>query len=121
MPAKLTAHRSGYCVFTQRIECFFKGWVIHTRAGKTQVTAIGSRTGIVRELFGQRCKVFTLLKALLDFNQFGLSLIVIEGVIDLNEDVRSTALLSQAGDFIFVRALQVFSRHFNLVEEGILF
>jgi hypothetical protein len=54
VPAELALHGFGNLALLQRIERFLEGRIVNARAGVPQITAIGSRTWVLRELLGQR-------------------------------------------------------------------
>ena len=116
--AELGAHRGGHLILVQLVQRVLEGRVVHTWAGKAEVTACIGGARVLGELLGQLGKVLALFQALLDFLNAGLGLGIGGLVVDLDQDVRGMALLAKVGDFLLVQRLELVVVDLDLVEEG---
>ncbi|RMS02748.1 hypothetical protein ALP75_202302 [Pseudomonas syringae pv. actinidiae] len=117
MPAEVCTHGLRNLVLVQGIQRLFKSRVVDALACKPKITALAGRTRVLRELFGQRRKTLTLCQTLLNFFNLCLGLLVVQLVVHFDEDVCSTTLFRQVGDFFLIGRLQVIVLDRHLVEE----
>lgn len=106
VPTEGAAHRCRDLVLIQGVQGSFEVRIVDARTGKAEVTAIAGRTRVLGELLGQGFELLTLGRARLDFLDLGLGLGVGDLVVDFNQDVRRTTLLSEVGGFFLIRCLQ---------------